>query len=137
MNAALFRHSAVHADVLAYLAEKGKGTPLRWLVEYDYEVFAEGHSIKYRIDLAGFNRKTKTVEAAVEIAVHSQAKDGGEKFLNYSLAKIPSYLWIDCKTGVCSLFRHNGVSYEAVDVQTVYPGLREVVAAAIKEEENL
>ena len=131
MNAAQFRHAAVHFDVAEYL---GATRPdVRWVLEYDHLIIKGGRSIEYIIDLAGLDKETKIIEFAVEIAATTQHKDGKEKHSSYEHSKIPFYLLVDCASGVCSLYRHNGSSYQEIDVLAHFPGLPEVVAKTMAE----
>ncbi len=130
MNAALFRHSAVHNDVAKYL--NSKRPDLRWLLEFDHRIIRGGKSIEYIIDIAGLNMKTKSIEIAVEIAATTQRKDGGRKHSDYELSRIPFYLLVDCISGTCSLFAHSGAAYEPIDINLQFPELPALVAEAIR-----
>jgi Uma2 family endonuclease len=135
MNAALFRHAAVHFDVAKYLDTKR--SDLRWVVEFDHMIIKGGRSIEYIIDIAGLDLKKKSIEFAVEIAATTQRKDGKQKHSDYELSKIPYYLLVDCISGKCSLFQHNGNSYDEIDVKNHFPELIDIVAKAIVQSAEM
>jgi hypothetical protein len=135
MNAALFRHSAVHNDVARYL--NSKRPDLRWLLEFDHSIIRAGRSIEYIIDIAGLDMKKKQIEIAVEIAATTQRKDGGKKHSDYELSRIPYYLIVDCISGNCSLYSHTGTAYESIDIALHFPELTAIVAEAIKQANEM
>lgn len=125
-----FRRSYVLAQLMNYM-HNGPIQDLQWLARFDHRIIAEGKSTEYILDLAAVDKHERSVVIAVEVAANTRNQDGSRKPSLYECSRVPIYLRIDCKHAECTLFRSNGLSYEEVDMNTMFPGLPDFVRKAV------